>query len=744
MKRILALAFLMQQFFAFSQVTIRGRITEDSSGAIIAGASILFPELNTGTLSSEKGTFAFTNIPKGRHIIQITRLGYKSKVQRLVVTDSISDLIILLQQDRILFDEIVIYGTQNNSVKRTANNIDNLSVKEMQENGALSLSDGIARMPGVSQLTTGIGISKPVIRGLFGNRIQTILLGMRFDNQQWQDEHGLGLSDAGVEKTEIIKGPSALLYGSEAMGGVLNIIEEKAAPVGVTKADLNMRYFSNTQGYSVNAGVRSSNTKFNWRLRAGNESHADYSDGNGNRVLNSRFDGSFAKASLGFHLKKWVSDNNYLFALNNFGFILEAATTQDTPDDRWNRKFEKPHHTVAINLFTSQNTFFLRSSKLKVNIGTHINNRQEQEGGNKVSLNMLLNTYSINALWIKSISDNTELTIGTQDMYQTNRNNGSRIIVPDADLFESSIYSYISHTRKRIVIEAGVRYDKKNIQTYSSGEVNTNGGAVMLPFNNWYDALNGSCGISINPGKHITLKANSSTGFRAGNLAEQSSNGLHEGTLRYEIGNPDLRTEHNVCGELMSILEWKQFYFSIAAYNNHFFNYIYLAPTGKEYIGFPEYRYIQKNADLRGGEVVIDFHPELLKWMSLKANYSIVDGVTDTGENLPFVPPAKLNGEIRANLKKTGTFSETYLKGGATHLFDQTKPAQFETSTPGYTLLYAGLGTKLQLKKNSLVFSLICNNLLNETYYDHLSRFKYYGIYNIGRNFALKLNYLFN
>src|SRR6185369_11396047 len=150
----------------------------------------------------------------------------------------------------------------------------------MPENGALSLSDGIAKIPGVSQLTTGAGISKPVIRGLFGNRIQTVLLGLRFDNQQWQDEHGLGLSDVGVERVEIIKGAASLLYGSEAMGGVLNIIEEKPAPMGKTQSDVSMQLFSNTYGIATDAGVKHSNEKCNWRLRIGEVSHGDYSDGN--------------------------------------------------------------------------------------------------------------------------------------------------------------------------------------------------------------------------------------------------------------------------------------------------------------------------------------------------------------------------------------------------------------------------------------------------------------------------------
>src|SRR4030095_9593889 len=155
--------------------------------------------------------------------------------------------------------------------------------------GAFNLSDGLAKLPGVSQLTTGVGISKPVIRGLYGNRVLAILSGLRFDNQQWQDEHGLGLNDMGIDRVEVIKGPSSLLYGSEAIGGALNIIEEAPAKPHTTVADVNTRFFSNTLGIFTDVGFKGASITSNWGIRAGINSQADYTDGDGNRILNSRF-----------------------------------------------------------------------------------------------------------------------------------------------------------------------------------------------------------------------------------------------------------------------------------------------------------------------------------------------------------------------------------------------------------------------------------------------------------------------
>jgi iron complex outermembrane receptor protein len=113
-------------------------------------------------------------------------------------------------------------------VKETSFNIQSLSIGKIRQSGALNISDALSKLPGISQLTTGPAISKPVIRGLYGNRVLAVLSGLKFDNQQWQDEHGLGLNDVGIDRIEVIKGPASLLYGSEAIGGILNIIEEVA------------------------------------------------------------------------------------------------------------------------------------------------------------------------------------------------------------------------------------------------------------------------------------------------------------------------------------------------------------------------------------------------------------------------------------------------------------------------------------------------------------------------------------
>ncbi len=740
MKKLLLHILILITVNGYAQVTLKGIVNSDSSLTDLSRVIVSISELNIVAQTNSSGAYQFNKLPRGRYTVMYKLLGFETQILTINLNDTLVEKNIRLKPSFVQYPEVVIYGTNNSASDKTANTISQIDVIDMRTSGALNLSDGIAKIPGVNQLSTGAGITKPVIRGLYGNRIQTVLYGLRFDNQQWQDEHGLGLSDVGIDRVEIIKGAASLLYGSEAMGGVINIIEEKSAPVKTVKADFSTRFFSNTFGNATDIGVKGATQKINWRIRFGEDSHADYSGGDNKRVLNSRFGGYYGKVGFGFNGKRWISQNNYMYTKSNFGFLMDTLMLKDTPDDRMSRSFDRPHHTVNLNVFSSQNSFFLKRSKLKLNLGYQSNNRQEQEGGNKISLNMQLNSYITNIVWTKLIREKIEFNIGTQDLYQTNTNLGARTIIPDATVMESSAYSYVKANLNHLVIEGGLRYDYRSVQTFTTGTINTDPsgpGYKIVPFSRNYNAINGSLGISVFDTKYFNVKGNFSSGYRSANLAELSSNGLHEGTYRYEIGNIDMKIEQNICGDLALSLRSSFINLTATGYYNRFLNYIYLAPDTTEYIGFQIYNYLQRNATIQGVEFTSDIHPKNISWFNWITSYSYIDGKLDNGKDLPFIPAPKLNSDIKLSFKNSKKISEFSIKPGVTYVFTQNRPGEFETSTPEYYLLNASASLTIKNPKNIIQLSLTGNNLLNAAYYDHLSRFKYYGIYNIGRNVSL-------
>jgi len=630
-------------------------------------------------------------------------------------------------------NEVVITGIQGVNRNETPFNISVFSREDLYRDIHYNVSDALSKMPGVSQLTSGPGISKPVIRGLYGNRIQTVVMGIKFDNQQWQDEHGLGLSLTGIDHIEILKGPSSLLYGTDAMGGVINIIEEKAAPEGSITGDASATLFSNTLGSSAQVGFRGNNGRTVWRIHAGADSHADYSDGNNQRVLNSRFNSYNVKASLGFRRKNWENLNHVFASFSQFGFITESNQDKKPLDGRFSRTMDGPNHSVFFLIVSTENKIRLKSSLLKVNGGFHNNIRLENEGGNKISLNMQLNTATYNVRWFKQLRPRLEFVAGHELQFQTNRNYGSRVIIPDADCFQASALVYLSYHTEKLFMEAGLSIHVNNIRSYHTQGMNYESGAIY-PLNLWLPSGNGNFGVSWNPVPQVNIKLNVSTGYRAPNLAELSSNGLHEGTYRWEIGDPDMKIEQNFNPELGINYETPHLKLHAAAFSNYFLNYIYLSPTGTEYIGFSVYRFLQKDAFLYGGEADMTISP--VRFFSFTSAFSTVTGQTTDGLYLPFIPANKWTNEIEFKGALSKTIQKAFVKAGVEYYFAQDHPGQFEASTPGYYLLNASLGATFRTKRVPVTVSLSARNILNATYYDHLSRFKYYGIYNLGRNFS--------
>lgn len=714
--------------------TLRGRVTDVQSREGIADATVYLPEQHRGTATLSDGTFIIQGAKAGPVLLQVTHVGFKSYFLSFNLSQD-TTLQIELEQSLLAMKEVVITGASMRAPTSTTWSVASVSASHMMRKGSISLSDAIAALPGMSQLTTGVGISKPVIRGLYGNRIQVNVNGIRFDNQQWQDEHGLGLSDMGVDRAEIIKGPASVLYGSDAMGGVINIIEEKPAPQGKLEQDVQSRLFSNTYGLSLNYGLRKTNEKVWWKLRAGLDSHADYTDGNNDRVLNSRFANYNLKASLGFDKSRWSSANSLMLSYGKFGFVFDSLGRKER-DARLSRSFDGPHHQVFIGQVASENTFFARAKKIKLNLGVSTNLRQEDEGGGGISLSMMLNSFSLLSQVEQMPGRHSHLTYGASLFFQTNTNYGGRIIVPDAFTGDLSAFLFYRFEKERWLLETGTRYDRKFISTRATGSLNVIGSGLsptdeIVPFNHWYNAVNVTGGAGYNFNERITLKLNGSTGYRPGNLAELSSNGLHEGTLRWEIGKPDAKIEQNFNSELSLEFRNPTFQATLAVYRNQFWNYIYLAPAGEEYFGFQIYHFTQTDAVLAGGELSLHGNPNL-SWLEWQASYSFIDAQKSDGDALPLIPANRAIGGLTIHLA-SGRLSQPSVNAEVQYNFKQHKPGEFETDTPAYTLINVGASAST----GKTTWALRCNNIFNVTYFDHLSRFKYFGIYNAGRTITL-------
>lgn len=643
----------------------------------------------------------------------------------------------------IQIKELTVTAYKEESFKETSLNITGLKIDSLTRFGNYNLTDLLAKTPGVNMLSTGVSIAKPVIRGLYGNRVLVLISGLKFDNQQWQDEHGLGLSDIGLSKVELIKGPMSVLYGTEAIGGIVNLVEEDKPALNRRESDISLKVNSNTMGGLLQAGYKVNHGKNWFRIRAGVENNADYSDGNNTRVLNSRFDGYYLKSTYGFQRKNWISTNNLHSSFNRFGFIFNDIYDFVEADARSSRHLNiNPCHLVLLNMFSSENKLQLKSnSKLTINAGIQSNERMENEGGGAISLNMHLFTAQYLMKWEKKLNDKHKIILSNLGSFEDNVNFGARKIVPDANMQESNISLYYeTNFNDKLILENGIGAGEKWIKTYFTATVNGPEKEVH-PFTKFAPYYNAFTGLSYIPNSNLNIKVNAATGVRIPNLAELSSNGLHEGVFTYEIGNPLLKNEQNVSLNLCVNYEHKYIEFYASPFYNYFYNYVYLAPTTENWYGFPVYRYKQQNATQYGAEFILNIKPT--KQLSLGGTYSGMVSKTADGAYTPFIPAQKISPKIHYQMNKFKNIPISIFTSADLCLM-QNMTYVNELSTPQYLLLNAGIATKFKTKNQAFELGVTGNNLLNVAYYDHLSRFKNYGLLNIGRNIVLMLKVKFN
>ncbi|WP_417195027.1 TonB-dependent receptor [Bizionia sp.] len=746
MKTILYLLFLSMASIAMGQNNITGIVTDAETGEGLPFVNIYFPQLEKGTTTDFDGIFNIENLPSGSYSLVYSFVGYGTKSMNLVIptTDTIS---LTLSSSAIEMEAVIISTPFHKLQSDNVMKVERQTIKELKASGAVTLGEGISNIAGVEGVSTGLGITKPVIRGLSSNRVLVYTQGVRLENQQFGDEHGLGLSDAGVESVEVIKGPASLLYGSDALGGVLYINPEKFAHQNSSNADFGGTYFTNTQGYSTNAGYKASGEAFKVLFRGSVTEHADYNTAD-YRVTNTRFKEQDFKAGLGYQSTNFKTDFRYNVNHSKIG-IPEAIGEQST-----NKTPLLPYQELTNHIFSSRSTVFFNNSKLEFNLGYIYNNRNEFEDEHDhdhdhdheedhdehedehhdeehetlhPALQMKLKTANYDVKYHLPILGKFETIVGVQGMNQVNTNYGEEELIPNAVTNDFGILA-MSHIHfEKFDIQLGARYDNRWLQIDNN-------------INKTFNSFNGAFGVKTNLTENITARLNLATGFRAPNLAELTSDGVHHGTNRYEIGNIDLNNEQNFQTDLALEFKSEHIEFFVNGFYNHVNDYIYLSPNGTSINNTPVYNYVQDNSALYGGEIGLHFHPHPLDWLHYESSFETVTGKLDSGDYLPLIPANSINNTIRVEFdykEETNMYAFVKLKS----VFSQDNVSTFETATGSYNLLSAGFGGNIKVFNNDLSIIISGTNLTDKTYVNHLSRLKPDGIFNMGRNFSLGLTY---
>ena len=745
MNRLLFIVFSILCTTIYAQNSVSGKVLDKATNSPIPYATIYLPELETGTTTDEDGKFTI-DLKKGTYKIVVSFIGFQS--QALSISVPLSDsLTIILAESAMEMKEVIISTPFHKLQSENVMKVEQMKLKELKASGAVTLAEGLTNIAGVESVSTGNSIGKPVIRGLSSNRVLVYTQGVRLENQQYGDEHGLGINDAGLESVEVIKGPASLLYGSDALGGVLYLNPERFAQENESAADASLNYFSNTKGYSTNVGYKSSNNGFKFLFRGSLTEHSDYNT-NKYRVTNTRYREQDFKAGLGYQSSNFKTEFRYNMNNAKLGLPEEIGiqSLSKTP--------MLPYQNINNHIFSSKSTMFFDDSSLDITLGYVFNNRKEfeeehhhgshdehdhnehddenDEHANELenleaALQMKLKTFSYDVKYNLPDFGRFETILGIQGMNQKNSNYGEEILIPDATTNDLGVLATSHIHFEALDVQLGARFDHRSISIENSE-------------NKTFNSVNGALGFKTNLFKNITARLNLASGFRAPNLAELASDGTHEGTNRYEIGNINLSNEQNFQIDLA--LEYRNEHIELFAnaFYNKVNNYIFLNPNGEMINNDPVFVYEQDNARLYGGEFGLHLHPHPIHWLHLESSFEMVIGQLENDDYLPMIPANSLTNTLRVELDtKSVKSSYAFIKLRST--FAQKNVNAFETTSDAYNLLSAGIGGTFNLLNNEMTVTLSATNLLNTEYVHHLSRLKPDGILNMGRNINVGLTY---
>ena len=642
-----------------------------------------------------------------------------------------------------------------------------VSPKQLHSSVGTNLVDAVGHLPGLSQISTGTGISKPVIRGLGYNRVVVVEQGIRQEGQQWGDEHGLEVGEEGVHSVEILKGPASLMYGSDAIAGVMILHPERPLEVGTMQVKAGSQYQSNNNLYDYRIGFAGNVDGWLWNWHFLNKEAGDYKNREDGRIRGSWFDERDVQGMLGVN-RRW--GHSWL----RFSQVNLKPGIVEVPDDDSDEAspFQKVRHTKLV----SDNAWYMGNGSLKAILGYQQNHRREFEEEEQPELAMRLHSVNYDIKYLHSLPHEWKLSTGIGGMWQRNVNQGEEYLIPNYSLFDFGFFTTAEWQWRKWHFSGGLRIDNRHLSTKELAE---DGGVRFTALKENFTGLTGSIGAVWNLTERLNLRLNAARGFRAPTVSELASNGVHEGSIQYEIGNAGLSPEK--CTQLDLGLDYTTRLVSIQAslFCNWIDDYIFLSRLPYETDGFRTYQYRQGDARLAGGEVAIDLHP--VNPLHIENAFSYVRGVQtssnsplkgeDTGDdslplregwggssdarNLPMMPAPRWTCDVRyefSNLFKA-RLRRTFISAGTECCLRQSKFYALddtETATPGYALLNLTAGTDLHIfGHNCIQLTIACQNLLDKTYQPHLSRLKYVGtnpltgkqgLSAMGRNICIKIH----
>lgn len=761
--------------------TIKGSVIDSSTLAPISGANIVGSTKHA--VSSLNGEFIIENIPKGAHTFEISHIAYAPIKLVIEVDRNLSEYTIKLTEKVTNLDEIELLGKSD---KRQAQELSTISVgvdKEFLEtNRENSLMQTLKKIPGISTITIGSGQSKPVIRGLGFNRVSVVQNGIKHEAQQWGNDHGLEIDQYGIENIQIIKGPASLLYGSDAIAGVVDIQPSKIPMPNSFNGEVNLLGETNNDLLGISTGIQGRKEQWFYRGRLTYRDYGDYKvptdkiyyegyvfDLYENHLRNTAGMEANASASIGFVTENIKSETFFSNVNAKNGFFANAhgleVRNSSIDYDSSDRDIDLPYHKVNHFKITNNTTFYKGAHTIQLDLGYQNNQREEHSEPvphgymptppNSRERVFTKNTYSLNLKDTFKPNDRHDIVFGINTEYQNNNIGGWGFLIPAYDRYTAGVFVFDHYKiSENLHLQEGLRYDAGLMRTTSYTDwfrsvVNNPDGTTSnvflqrardedLEFGN----LSGSLGLSY-LNNNTVYKVNVGKSFRMPLANELASDGVNYHMYRYERGRIDLDPEQSYQIDLDIDHSNNYFDFGISPFFNYFENYIYLNPTSNYYETLQVYEYTQSEVVRFGGEARVGatVGNDLRLDASLEYVYSRQTSGPKKDFTLPFNPPLSTLLSANYQFKNVSFLKAPSITAEYRITAAQNDIVPPEEKTEGFQVLHISAMAGITMFKTAqpMQLRIKLNNVFNTEYYDHTSFYRLIDVPEPGRNLSISM-----
>jgi len=770
---VIIFSFLFISISSFAQtcdLVITGHVVDEATGLPLSFVNVAIQETTNGTTTDDDGNFSLDNICKGEYHLLFSHIGCDT---RRIHVELHKDTFVRvdLSHTEHLLESVVVEGKKNN-----LSNQPNLSVnrQNIEDNASQTLSGLLENETGVSLIKNGNGISKPVVHGLYGNRLSILNNGILQSGQQWGNDHSPEIDPFAADKITVLKGATALEYNGGNLGGIILVEPKRIDLEEHIHGQVNYSYESNGRGNVINTRLEKYSDKISWRLNGTFKKYGDRKTSN--YFLNNT--GS-REANFSLQLQKTIKEKLFLdFYASTFNTTLgvlrgshvgsptdlQQAIDRETPfftESSFSNAIDAPKQEVSHHLVKFKAKYFSSENKiLEWVVSGQLNDRKEFDirRGNRTERAALnLEQYTINSelSYAQYLSNDWKLKLGNQTIFTDNTNDprtGILPLIPDYASWKSGLYGTLSKDQDRVNYNFGIRYD------FEYQDVATIGGGVVkeiIRFDNRFHNLSAVGTLKYSMSDATSLSYNIGYAQRNPAINELYSNGLHQGVSGIERGDHNLNSEKG----LKNTLEFKwvpdpDFSISILGFHQSFDDYIFLNPADDVELtirgAFQVFQYEQTDASISGLDVSSQF--TIGNSFLTLVKYSYLKG-QDTRNDIPlvFMPPNRLFASLvyRVN-KPTVLFSklkleETEIAISNKLVFEQKNiltNQDFLAPPPGYNLFGLKLSTNVITSTYKVRCFVKADNLFNIQYRDYLNRQRYFAD-DLGRSITFGLNVKF-